>query len=76
MNRYPLWKYLFVALLLLISTVYTLPNFFGEVPAVQVSPLKTTAKIDTSVMQAVEQALKSASITSDGIFTEIGRAHV
>ena len=70
MNRYPLWKYLFVALMLLISVTYTLPNFFGEVPAVQVSPLKTTAKIDTSVMQAVEQALKSASITSDGIFTD------
>ena len=70
MNRYPLWKYLFVALMLLISVTYTLPNFFGEVPAVQVSPLKTTAKIDTSVMQAVEQALKAASITSDGIFTD------
>ena len=70
MNRYPLWKYLFVAIMLLISIIYTLPNFFGEVPAVQVSPLKTTAKIDTSVMQAVEQALKSASITSDGIFTD------
>ncbi|NBR29918.1 MAG: hypothetical protein EBT83_16145, partial [Betaproteobacteria bacterium] len=38
MNRYPLWKYLFVALMLLISVTYTLPNFFGEVPAVQVSP--------------------------------------
>ena len=70
MNRYPLWKYLFVAMMLLISVIYTLPNFFGEVPAVQVSPLKTTAKIDTSVMQAVEQALKTASITSDGIFTD------
>jgi preprotein translocase subunit SecD len=70
MNRYPLWKYLFVALMLLISVTYTLPNFFGEVPAVQVSPLKTTAKIDTAVMQTVEQALKAASITSDGIFTD------
>ena len=70
MNRYPLWKYLFVAMMLLISIIYTLPNFFGEVPAVQVSPLKTTAKIDTSVMQVVEQALKTASINSDGIFTD------
>ena len=70
MNRYPLWRYILVAMLLLISIIYTLPNFFGEVPAVQVSPLKTTAKIDTAVMQVVEQALKTASISSDGIFTD------
>ena len=70
MNRYPAWVYATVAVALLLGALYTLPNFFGEVPAVQVSPLKTTAKIDTSVMQAVEQALKSASITSDGIFTD------
>ena len=62
MNRYPLWKYLFVVFLLLISTIYTLPNFFGEVPAVQVSPLKTTVKVDAAVMQAVEQSLKAAAI--------------
>ena len=70
MNRYPLWKYLFVAALMLISVTYTLPNFFGEVPAVQVSPLKTTAKVDTVAMQAVEQALKAAAISYDGIFTD------
>jgi preprotein translocase subunit SecD len=70
MNRYPLWKYIFVLATLAISVIYTLPNFFGEVPAVQVSPLKTTVKIDTAVMQAVEQALKSASVSYDGIFTD------
>ena len=70
MNRYPLWKYLFVVFLLLISTIYTLPNFFGEVPAVQVSPLKTTVKVDAAVMQAVEQSLKAAAIAYDGIFTD------
>jgi preprotein translocase subunit SecD len=70
MNRYPLWKYVFVLILLAISLIYTLPNFFGEVPAVQVSPLKTTVKIDTAVMQAVEQALKAATISYDGIYTD------
>ena len=70
MNRYPLWRYLFVALMLLISVMYTLPNFFGEVPAVQISPIKAMAKIDTSVMQTVEQSLKAAAISYDGIFTD------
>ncbi|MDD3530933.1 MAG: hypothetical protein PHS77_13760, partial [Gallionellaceae bacterium] len=45
MNRYPLWKYLVIAVALVIGLVYTLPNFYGEVPAVQVSPLRTTEKV-------------------------------
>ncbi len=37
MNRYPLWKYIVIGVALLIGVFYTLPNFFAEVPAVQVS---------------------------------------
>ena len=46
MNRYPLWKYITVALALVLGFVYTLPNFFGESPAVQVSSAKATLKVD------------------------------
>ena len=53
MNRYPLWKYATIAVALVIGILYTLPNFFPEVPAVQVSSAKT--KIDTSVLAAVEE---------------------
>jgi preprotein translocase subunit SecD len=67
MNRYPLWKYLIVAIALLIGFVYTLPNFFGEVPAVQVSPLRKTEKVDTALMARVESALKQAGINADGL---------
>ena len=34
MNRYPWWKYLILGLALLVGLVYTLPNFYGEAPAV------------------------------------------
>ena len=37
MNRYPLWKYIVIVVALVIGLVYTLPNFYGESPAVQVS---------------------------------------
>ncbi|MEF9943182.1 MAG: hypothetical protein RR758_03250, partial [Burkholderiaceae bacterium] len=47
MNRYPLWKYLVIVVALVIGVVYTLPNFYGESPAVQVSSQKATLKIDT-----------------------------
>ncbi len=46
MNRYPLWKYIIVAVALVLGFVYTLPNFFGESPAVQVSSAKATLKVD------------------------------
>ena len=58
MNRYPLWKYLLIALLLAVGFFYTVPNFFGESPAVQVSPLKPTAKIDPALLADPEVAIK------------------
>jgi preprotein translocase subunit SecD len=58
MNRYPLWKYIVIGIALLIGFFYTLPNFFGENPAVQVSPLRSTEKVDTALLQRVEVALK------------------
>ncbi len=63
MNRYPVWKYVVIVIALLLGTVYTLPNFFGEAPAVQVSSGKATVKVDTSTLQKAEEALKAAGIT-------------
>ncbi len=70
MNRYPLWTYLLIGFALLIGVVYTLPNFFGEVPAIQVSPAKSTQKVDADLQQRVEAALKAANIANDGIFLD------
>jgi preprotein translocase subunit SecD len=66
MNRYPFWKYALIAVALVVAVVYTLPNFFAEVPAVQVSTSKATVKIDTSTLQAAEDALKAANIAYRG----------
>ncbi len=65
MNRYPWWKYTILALALVVGLVYTLPNFFGEAPAIQVSSGKATLKLDASVVQRIEQALAQAGIRSD-----------
>ncbi|MFZ5483989.1 MAG: protein translocase subunit SecD [Pseudomonadota bacterium] len=70
MNRYPLWKYLVVAVALVIGFIYTLPNFFGEVPAVQVSPLRSTEKVDAVLLGKVEAALKAAGLGNDGLVLE------
>ncbi|MDR2450966.1 MAG: protein translocase subunit SecD [Candidatus Accumulibacter sp.] len=70
MNRYPLWKYIVVVVALLIGFIYTLPNFFGESPAVQVSSAKATFKIDTGTLDRVESALRAAGIAASGIFLD------
>jgi preprotein translocase subunit SecD len=67
MNRYPVWKYAIMLVALLVAALYTLPNLFGESPAVQVSSTRSSVKIDSTTLARVEQALKDASITADAI---------
>jgi preprotein translocase subunit SecD len=67
MNRYPVWKYAIILIALLVGIFYTLPNFFGEAPAVQVSSGKATVKVDSTTQVRVEEALKAAGITADAI---------
>ena len=70
MNRYPVWKYAILVVALLIGVIYTLPNFFGEAPAVQVSSSKSSIKIDEGTLVRVESALKAASVTPDVLSLE------
>lgn len=72
MNRYPIWKYILIAVVLIVGLVYTLPNFYGESPAVQVSPGKATAKVTENTLKTVEDALKAAQISPNGVFFEQG----
>ncbi|HSQ73407.1 MAG TPA: protein translocase subunit SecD [Rubrivivax sp.] len=65
MNRYPLWKYALLAVALLVGLLYTVPNFYGEAPAVQVSSGKATVKVDAAMVDRVQQALAAASLQPD-----------
>jgi preprotein translocase subunit SecD len=70
MNRYPLWKYLLIALVLAMGVLYTVPNFFGESPAVQVSSAKATLKLGPDAVGRVQQALQTAGVRAEGAFFE------
>jgi preprotein translocase subunit SecD len=70
MNRYPVWKYAIIVIALLVGTVYTLPNFFGEAPAVQVSSSKATVKVDGTTRAKIEQALAAAAIQPVAIMVD------
>ncbi|MEO7546836.1 MAG: protein translocase subunit SecD [Ramlibacter sp.] len=67
MNRYPVWKYAIIVIALLVGALYTLPNFFGEAPAVQISAGKSTVKVDSTTQAKVEQALAAAGIKPQAI---------
>ena len=70
MNRYPWWKYLILAIAVVAGLLYTLPNFFGEAPAVQVSSGKATLKVDAGLVPRVEQALQAAGLKPDFVQLE------
>ncbi|MFZ5521654.1 MAG: protein translocase subunit SecD [Pseudomonadota bacterium] len=70
MNRYPWWKYAILAIALVVGLIYTLPNFYGEAPAVQVSSGKSTLKLTDAVVPQIEAALQSAGITADFVQRE------
>ena len=65
MNRYPAWRYVVIAIALLVGLIYTLPNFFGEAPAVQVSSGKATLKLDASMAPRVQDILSKAGLKAD-----------
>lgn len=70
MNRYPMWKNIFIAIVILIGFIYTVPNFFGESPAVQITPAKSTTKLDPALLGQVEQIFKKENIQFDGIYMD------
>ncbi|UOO78130.1 protein translocase subunit SecD [Neisseria sp. Dent CA1/247] len=68
MNRYPLWKYLLIAFTIILGIVYTLPNLFGETPAVQISTNRQSIVINEQTESRVASALQTANIPTDGMF--------
>jgi preprotein translocase subunit SecD len=76
MNRYPLWKNAIVVVALIFGLLYTLPNFFGEAPAVQVASVKATVKVDTKLLERVESSLKEAAVSPQGVFLDTNSVRI
>ncbi|MDD1792735.1 protein translocase subunit SecD [Enterovibrio makurazakiensis] len=71
LNRYPLWKYIMVVLVLLIGAVYALPNIYGEDPAVQISGARG-ASVDLSTLDSVKNTLEKDDISYQSLALENG----
>ena len=76
MNRYPLWKNIIVVVTLVFGLLYTLPNFFGEAPAVQVASVKATVKVDAALLSRVEESLKNAGVVPTALQLDPGSIRV
>ncbi|HSW03681.1 protein translocase subunit SecD [Aquabacterium sp.] len=72
MNRYSWWKYLILGIALVVGLLYTLPNFFGEAPAVQISSAKATVKVDSGMVPRIEAVLAKASLQADFVQFDSG----
>ncbi|MEZ5651733.1 MAG: protein translocase subunit SecD [Burkholderiaceae bacterium] len=76
MNRYPVWKYLVMIITLVFGLFYTLPNLFGEAPAVQVSSGKATIKVDSGTLSEVENMLTQAKLQPTGLYQDANSVKV
>ena len=76
MNRYPLWKYLLIALTLAVAAIYALPNLYGVTPAIQISTNRQSVVINQETERRVAQALQDANIKTDGMFIAGGSLKV
>ncbi len=72
LNKYPLWKYLLLGFVVLISLLYAAPNLYGEDPAIQVSATRG-AKVELQTLDEVQDFLKKANITPKSTSLEDGQ---
>jgi preprotein translocase subunit SecD len=70
MNRYPVWKYILIAVALLLGALYTAPNYFGESPALQVTTGKTAVKITSETTSRVADVLKREGVPANRVTLE------
>ncbi|PLR43979.1 protein translocase subunit SecD [Chimaeribacter arupi] len=71
LNRYPLWKYLMLIVVILIGLLYALPNLYGEDPAVQITGARGS-DASMATLDQVKSALEKDQIASKSIALENG----
>ena len=71
MNKVAWWRLVLMALALAFGLLYSLPNLFGESPAVQISTAKATLKVGSEVATQVEGLLATNQIPHTGISWEV-----
>jgi len=71
LNRYPLWKYIMLVVVIAVGLLYALPNLYGEDPAVQITGARGVAASEQTLIQ-VQNTLKEEKITAKSVALEEG----
>lgn len=74
MLEFPRWKYVLILLVLVLATLYALPNAYQKNPSVQITPSTSEARIDAALREKVDGLLADAGITP--LATEIDEDHM
>ncbi|MWN90348.1 protein translocase subunit SecD [Gilliamella sp. Pra-s65] len=69
LNRYPLWKYIMLVVVICLGLLYALPNIYGEDPAIQISG-SNTAEINVTTQDKVKKVLSDNDIKIKSIVYE------
>jgi len=62
LNKTPIWKYILILMVLLLSAIYAAPNLYPPDPAIQVTPARSGAEMSEATLQRVRSALQQNSI--------------
>lgn len=63
LNRYPLWKNLLILVILAFGVIYSLPNFYSEDPAVQISGARSSTEVGAQAETRIQSVLQAHDIT-------------
>ncbi|EBJ6519118.1 protein translocase subunit SecD [Salmonella enterica] len=71
LNRYPLWKYIMLVVVIIVGLLYALPNLYGEDPAVQITGVRGVAASEQTLIQ-VQKTLQEEKIPAKSVALEEG----
>ncbi|EAW1146329.1 protein translocase subunit SecD [Salmonella enterica subsp. arizonae serovar 38:z4,z23:-] len=71
LNRYPLWKYIMLVVVIVVGLLYALPNLYGEDPAVQITGVRGVAASEQTLIQ-VQKTLQEEKIPAKSVALEEG----
>ena len=62
LNKYPLWKYLLILVVLAVATIYSAPNLYPDDPAIQITGASTAQAVQAADLERASKALAEAGI--------------
>jgi len=69
LNRYPLWKYILLVVVIFVGLLYALPNIYGEDPAIQISGTRGN-EVTVDTQKQIQTLLSEREIEAKSITFE------